>query len=97
MNEETPERAGKGSEPPALPARQGGMSLGARIKVIAATVVLVVVVIVGFQNNQPVTLHFLFWTWTLSRLLLFVLLFAAGIGTGLLLPWLSTWGKPKSA
>ena len=54
----------------------------ARIKSIAVILLAVIVLIVVVQNVETVTLRFLFWRLTLSRIVLLPLLFAAGFLTG---------------
>ncbi len=55
------------------------------IKIIIISVLAVIMVIVVIQNVTPIKIHFLFWTFTMSRYLVLFLLFAIGFITGWLL------------
>lgn len=55
------------------------------IKIIIISVLAVIMVIVIIQNVTPIKIHFLFWTFTMSRYLVLFLLFTIGFITGWLL------------
>jgi uncharacterized integral membrane protein len=61
------------------------LSTSAKIKFGIGFAVLFIVILVGIQNSKPIDLRFLFWRAQVDGLLLFALLFAAGLGTGFLL------------
>lgn len=54
-------------------------------RLIIALVVLLLVAIFALQNAEAVPVRFLFWTATLSRAMLLLLVFVAGLGSGWLL------------
>jgi uncharacterized integral membrane protein len=70
------------------------MSKFNRAKVLAALVILLLLVILGVQNSQPVAIRIFFWQARVDGLLLFAVLFVAGILVGLLVPrlWRRTHG-----
>jgi len=47
--------------------------------IIALAVLLVIII---FQNTEPVSLEILFWRITMSRILLYPLIFLIGLGVG---------------
>ena len=51
-------------------------------KKIAIIIFLIMVIIFILQNTQPVTLRFLFWQLTMSRILLYPILLMIGFITG---------------
>lgn len=53
------------------------------LKQVLLIVLLVIVIVVMVQNAQPVTFHFLNWSYHVSQLLLVVIVFALGFLTGL--------------
>jgi uncharacterized integral membrane protein len=55
------------------------------IKIIIISVLAVIMIIVVIQNVTPIKIHFLFWTFTMSRYLVLFLLFTIGFITGWLL------------
>ena len=55
------------------------------IKIIIISVLALIMVIVVIQNVTPIKIHFLFWTFTMSRYLVLFLLFTIGFITGWLL------------
>ncbi len=55
------------------------------IKIIIISVLALIMVIVVIQNVTPIEIHFLFWTFTMSRYLVLFLLFTIGFITGWLL------------
>jgi len=55
------------------------------IKIIIISVLALIMVIVVIQNVTPIKIHFLFWTFTMSRYLVLFLLFTIGFTTGWLL------------
>jgi uncharacterized integral membrane protein len=55
------------------------------IKIIIISVLALIMVIVVIQNVTPIKIHFLFWTFTMSRYLVLFLLFIIGFITGWLL------------
>jgi len=61
------------------------LSTSAKIKFGIGFAALLVVILVGIQNSRPIDLRFLFWRAEVDGLLLFALLFVAGLGTGFLL------------
>jgi uncharacterized integral membrane protein len=71
------------------------MALGSRIKLIIATVIAVLVIIVAFQNSVPVELKLLFWTAPVNRLLLILLTFLLGAAAGMLIAWQALRGKSQ--
>jgi len=56
----------------------------ARLKTIGLMILAVLVLIVVIQNVQTVSLQFLFWTMSLSRIVLLPLLVAIGFMAGYL-------------
>lgn len=54
-------------------------------KLVAAIVLIVMVLIFVLQNVNVVELRFLFWTLTMSRALLFILLLVVGMVLGWLI------------
>jgi uncharacterized integral membrane protein len=57
------------------------MSLG-KTKRLLGVLALALVVVMVVQNTQVVEIRFLFWTWAMSRALLVLLVFAAGLLVG---------------
>jgi uncharacterized integral membrane protein len=55
-----------------------------RFRLVAGLIVLLLLVILGVQNSNPVELRFLFWRADVDGLLLFVCLFVAGAIAGIL-------------
>ncbi|MCH7504258.1 DUF1049 domain-containing protein [PVC group bacterium] len=47
--------------------------------IIALAILLVIII---FQNTEPVSLEILFWRITMSRILLYPLIFLIGLGVG---------------
>jgi putative membrane protein len=56
-----------------------------RVKLIAALVLVAVVLVVVFQNIQPVETKFLFVTLTMPRAALLAITMLIGIGVGMLI------------
>jgi uncharacterized integral membrane protein len=56
------------------------------IKNIIGIIVLGLFIIVCLQNVEEVPIHFLFWSFTISKLLLLILTLIAGIFIGLITP-----------
>lgn len=56
-----------------------------KIKLVAMIVVVVLAVIIFFQNTETVETHILFATFQMSRALLLMLTFLLGLLTGVLL------------
>jgi uncharacterized integral membrane protein len=71
------------------------MSLGSRIKLILALVIVMVVLIVAFQNSVPVELKLLFWTAQANRLGLILITFLLGGAAGMLIAWQAMRGKSQ--
>jgi uncharacterized integral membrane protein len=61
------------------------MADAAKVRLTVAVLLLVLVVIFLLQNMTVATIRFLFWELTLSRALLYLLLFSAGMIGGWLL------------
>lgn len=62
------------------------------IKIIAAVVLAVLVVVFVLQNTEPVGVEFLLWTWTASRAFVLLVVFLVGVAVG----WLSRAGtRPR--
>ncbi len=55
------------------------------IKIIIISILAIIMVIVVIQNVDTIKIHFLFWTFTMSRYLVLFLLFAIGFIIGWLL------------
>jgi uncharacterized integral membrane protein len=73
--------------------RDGRLQKGLRkVKIAAVSALVVVLVIVLFQNDQPDSVHVLFWEAQISRSLLVLAVFAAGSIAGLLAAHL-LWGR----
>lgn len=54
-------------------------------KIIASLALLFLVLLFTLQNTEPVSLSFFFWNFTLSRALMFFLIFAVGALLGYIL------------
>lgn len=52
------------------------------VKLVAAIVLAVLVVVFAIQNMEVVGVEFLIWTWTGSRALVMFVVFLAGIAVG---------------
>lgn len=61
------------------------------IKIIAAVVLAVLVVVFVLQNAEPVGVEFLLWTWTASRAFVLLVVFVVGVAVG----WLSRAGTRR--
>jgi uncharacterized integral membrane protein len=61
--------------------QHGALSPYAWALLVLASLVLLFVV----QNTQVVEVRFLFWTWAMSRVFMFLLLFGLGLAAGWLL------------
>ncbi|NKE69272.1 lipopolysaccharide assembly protein LapA domain-containing protein [Candidatus Manganitrophus noduliformans] len=64
-----------------------------QIKVFIGITLLFLVILFVLQNVEPVTLQFLLWSFSLSRALMFFIIFALGIIVGWALGSLSR-GRP---
>ena len=64
----------------------------ARLKTIGMAILAVLILIVMIQNMQIVSLKFLFWTMTLSLIVLLPLLIAVGFLAGYVV---AKWKKPS--
>ena len=53
-------------------------------KLVSAVVLLSVFLLFIFQNASPMEVNFLFWQWEGSRAVVLILLFLAGLATGVL-------------
>lgn len=51
-------------------------------KSIAGLILLALFIIVCIQNVESIPIHFLFWSFNISKLLLLILTFMIGIGIG---------------
>lgn len=54
-------------------------------KIIVIMILLFLVLLFTLQNTEPVSLSFFFWKFTLSRALMFFLIFAVGVLLGYVL------------
>ncbi|MDZ7749182.1 MAG: lipopolysaccharide assembly protein LapA domain-containing protein [Halofilum sp. (in: g-proteobacteria)] len=61
------------------------------IKLVAAIVLAVLVVVFVLQNTEPVGVQFLAWTWTASRAFALLVVFLVGVVVG----WLSRAGTRR--
>ena len=53
-----------------------------KIKLIGTLVLAALLLIIVFQNSEPVTVELLFWKISMSGILLYPLIFVIGIGAG---------------
>ncbi len=60
-----------------------------RLRAVVLIILVLLALVVVAQNTEPTDVTFLFWTFTLSRILLLAILLGVGILIGLLLgrPW----------
>ncbi|MCG3114590.1 MAG: LapA family protein [Candidatus Manganitrophus sp.] len=65
-----------------------------QIKIFIGIALLFLVILFVLQNVEPVTLQFLLWSFSLSRALMFFIIFALGIIVGWALGSLSR-GRPR--
>ncbi|WDT77312.1 MAG: LapA family protein [Candidatus Manganitrophus sp.] len=65
-----------------------------QIKIFIGIALLFLVILLVLQNVEPVTLQFLLWSFSLSRALMFFIIFALGIIVGWALGSLSR-GRPR--
>ncbi|MCG3112292.1 MAG: LapA family protein [Candidatus Manganitrophus sp. SB1] len=65
-----------------------------QIKIFIGITLLFLVILFVLQNVEPVTLQFLLWSFSLSRALMFFIIFALGIIVGWALGSLSR-GRPR--
>lgn len=65
-----------------------------QIKIFIGIALLFLVILFVLQNVEPVTLQFLLWSFSLSRALMFFIIFALGIVVGWALGSLSR-GRPR--
>jgi len=56
-----------------------------KVKIILGLTLVVLVVLFTLQNTEVVALRFLWWEFAMSRILMFLLIFAVGLLTGFLL------------
>jgi uncharacterized integral membrane protein len=63
------------------------VSRSAQVRFLIALIGLVLLIVIGVQNSETVELRLLFWTVSVDRALLFLLLFVAGVVGGMLLSW----------
>ena len=56
-----------------------------KVKMILGLILLLLVVVFTLQNTEVVALRFLWWEFAMSRVLMFLLIFAVGMLTGFLL------------
>lgn len=61
------------------------------VKLAAAIVLAIIVVLFVLQNADPVGVEFLIWTWTASRALVLLLVFLIGVAVG----WLARAGARR--
>jgi uncharacterized integral membrane protein len=66
-----------------------------KLKLIAALTLILLVLIVVFQNTEPVATRFLFITFTMPRAALLVITFLVGAVAGLLLSFGMSTKLPK--
>lgn len=65
-----------------------------QIKIFIGIALLFLVILFVLQNVEPVTLQFLLWSFSLSRALMFFIIFALGMIVGWALGSLSR-GRPR--
>ncbi len=63
------------------------MSTARKIKLGLGFLGILLVLIIALQNHQPVDIRVLFWSARVDQLLLIPLLFAMGVGVGVLWAW----------
>jgi uncharacterized integral membrane protein len=56
--------------------------MGTNLKLLAATLLLLLLLVFALQNAEPVPVRFLIWEGMVSRALLLLLVFVAGIFAG---------------
>jgi len=56
-----------------------------KVKMILGLILVILVVLFTLQNTEVVALRFLWWEFAMSRVLMFLLVFAVGLLTGFLL------------
>ncbi len=56
-----------------------------KVKMILGLILVILVVLFTLQNTEVVALRFLWWEFAMSRILMFLLVFAVGLLTGFLL------------
>lgn len=61
------------------------------IKIVAAIVLAVLIIVFVFQNTEPVGVEFLAWTWSASRAFVLLVVFVVGVAVG----WLSRAGTRR--
>ncbi len=66
-----------------------------KVKLSAALALIILVLIVVFQNRDPVATHFLFITFTMSRAALLAITFLVGAVAGILLSVALAKHRPK--
>ena len=66
-----------------------------KIKLYVALALILLVLIVVFQNTDPVATHFLFFTFTMARAALLAITFLVGAVAGILLSVALAKRKPK--
>lgn len=62
-------------------------------KSIIGLVLLGLFIVACIQNIELVTMHFLFWSFDISKLLLLIIIFVVGIIVGMIIPGLFTKSK----
>ena len=70
------------------------MTAARKVRVISALILTVVVLIVGFQNSEPVSVNLLFWHFSMSKLMLIVGCFLLGGLAGGILALFAGRSKP---
>ncbi len=65
-------------------------------KLIVAGSLLLLVVLFTLQNAEVVSIRFLFWEFSMSRVILLFLVFAFGVGTGWILHSLARAGSEST-
>ena len=66
-----------------------------RIKLIFIAVIAILSIIIIIQNNQPVDTDILFWSFTMSRTLLLLLMTIIGFVAGVITVFMHTGKKDK--
>lgn len=61
------------------------------IKLVAAIVLAILVLLFVLQNTEPVGVEFLLWTWSASRAVVLLVVFLIGVAVG----WLARPGAQR--
>ncbi len=64
-------------------------------KSIIGLVLLGLFIVACLQNIEAVAMHFLFWSFDISKLLLLIIIFVIGIFVGMIIPGLFSKAKSK--